>query len=86
MANNDKARSINGGRRGRGRGVSADEPPVPVLWPRSLTVPMVYQVAAFNLLVPLDCSWWLEDQHRRVRHATSAGRCQPQEHHPPPLQ
>jgi hypothetical protein len=44
MANNDKAKSVN-----------IDEPMVSVLCPRSLTVPMAYQVAAFNLLVPPDC-------------------------------
>jgi hypothetical protein len=54
MANNDEAGSMSGGRRGRGRDVGADEPPAPVLWPRSLTVPRVYHVVAFNLLVPPD--------------------------------
>jgi hypothetical protein len=55
MVDNDEAGSMSGGRRGRDRGVDADEPPAPVLWPRSLTVPLAYQVAAFNLLVPPDC-------------------------------
>jgi hypothetical protein len=55
MANNDEAGSVNGGRRGLGRGIGADEPPTPVLWPCSLIVLVAYQVAAFNLLVPPDC-------------------------------
>jgi hypothetical protein len=55
MSNNDEAGSMSIGRCGRGRGVGAIEPPAPVLWPRSLTVPLAYQVAAFNLLVPPDC-------------------------------
>jgi hypothetical protein len=55
MSNNDEAGSVNGGRRGRGRGIGADEPPTPVLWPCSLIVSVAYQVAAFNLLVPPDC-------------------------------
>jgi hypothetical protein len=55
MANNDEAGSMNGGHRGRSHGVGADEPLALVVWPRSLTVPMAYQVAAFNLLVLPDC-------------------------------
>jgi hypothetical protein len=55
MVNNYEARSMSGGRRGRNRGVGADEPSAPVLWPHSVTKPLAYQVAAFNLLVPLGC-------------------------------
>jgi hypothetical protein len=54
LVNNDKAGSMSGGCRGRGRGVGADEPQAPVLWPCSLTVQMPYQVVAFNLLVSSD--------------------------------
>jgi hypothetical protein len=55
MANKDEAGKMNGGRCSCGRGTGADELSVPVLWSCSLAVPMAYQVAAFNLLVPPDC-------------------------------
>jgi hypothetical protein len=54
MANNHEAGGSGDGR-GRGRGVGVDEPPAPVLWPRSLIVPLAYEVAAFDLLMPPYC-------------------------------
>jgi hypothetical protein len=56
MANNHEAEGSQGG---RGHGVSkgADKRPVPVVWPRSLTVPLAYQVAAFDLHVPLSATF-----------------------------
>jgi hypothetical protein len=53
MVNNHEEGGSGGGR-GRRAGDGSDEPLVPVLWPRSLMVPYMYQVAAFGLLVPPD--------------------------------
>jgi hypothetical protein len=36
-------------------GNNGGEPPVPVLWPRTHTIPSAYELACSGLLVPPDC-------------------------------